>query len=930
MSGSVDPFRLLAGDVDFLATALGDVLKELEGERLFQLVETVRGLTKRLRAGAGDGASDELDGLLASLDTATAEKLVRAFTVYFQLVNLAEEVHRVRMNRHREAAASLHEPRSESLAAAVKVLRDEGWSRQEASDFLRSLDLQLTVTAHPTEVKRYTVRLKLERIGEALRRLHEVELAPRSARELKELIYAEIATLWLTREVAPERPHVIDEVKSALYYFRRSLLQVVPRLMADLEEALDDYFPPSDPPLRGHLAPAPQPPIPLLKFRSWIGGDRDGNPYVTPSVMREAFELQATVANEAYLADVDGLVQRLSQWEGRTMLTDEFRRALEERDDVDGASARFAGEPYRRWLEHLHGALRREGTAVRRLGKVSAASEDPGAAAHGGPGAPVGYPGGEDGYRADLAVLESALRFGHGERAADTFLRPAQRRVAAFGFALAPLDVREHSTVHERAVASILAAAGVHADYAAATEEERVALLARELASPRPLLRRDAAVNGEAERALAFLAEFRRVGRRLGSGAHGSTIVSMTAGASDVLEALLIAKEAGVTDIDATPLFETLDDLEAAPGIMRQLFSVQPYLDHVRRRGVQEVMIGYSDSNKDVGFVAASWVLYRAQDALADVCREFGIPLRIFHGRGTSIGRGGGPAGQALLAQPPGSVAGRMRLTEQGEALADRYADPDLAHRHLEQVMHAFILASANSRGELPPVDPRYREALDAAAQAAMRRYRDLTTAEGFMTFFQQVTPIEELAQLNLGSRPTRRAGAPTMANLRAIPWVFAFTQCRANLPGWYGLGAALGAIPVELAQEMYQRWPFFTTMIDFAQMSLAKADMSIFGAYLGLVDPELRPFGETIERHHGETVTAVEQVTGAPLLENDPVLARALVLRNPYVDPISRLQVELLRRLRSQPVDGPEREALKYGVMLSLLGVSAGMRNTG
>ncbi len=899
-------FKLLSGDVDFLASALGRVLRELEGKRVFTLVERVRHLTKRLRAGEDADASSELDELLAGLDTETAEKLVRAFTVYFQLVNLAEEIHRVRINRHREVTASVGEPRGESIAAAVKALRDQGMSRNEASAFVRNLDLQLTVTAHPTEVKRYTVRLKLERIGEAMRELHEVELTPRAGRVLREQIYAEIAILWLTREVAHERPTVIDEVKSALYYFRRSLLEVVPRIMGDLEQALEDYFPDEGPARPPHLAPAREAPMPVLKFRSWIGGDRDGNPYVTPEVMREAFELQARVANEAYVADVEGLVQRLSQWEGRTMLTDEFRAALASRDVTSGTSDRFSGEPYRHWLEHIYGALVREGNS---------------------PGA---YPRGEEGYRADLAVLEAALRFGHGGRPADAFLRPAMCRAAAFGFSLARLDVREHSAMHEAAIASVLAVAGVHPDYVSLSEDERVELLAREFVSPRPLLPYGAQVGEEARRALEFLAEFRRVDRIYGPETHGSTIVSMTAGVSDVLEALLLAKEAGVTRIDATPLFETLDDLRAAPTALRKLFGVEPYLAHVRGRGVQEVMIGYSDSNKDVGFLTASWALYQAQEELAAVCREFGVPLRIFHGRGTSIGRGGGPAGRAIMAQPPGSLAGRMRLTEQGEALADRYSDPDLAHRHLEQVMHAFMLASARDTRELPTVDPRYRKALDKAAEAAMDQYHALTRGEGFMEFFEQVTPIEELAQLNLGSRPTRRAGGASMSNLRAIPWVFAFTQCRANIPGWYGLGGALEGMDPGLAREMYREWPFFTTMIDFAQMSLAKADMNIFDSYLTLVDEKHRHFGATIKHHHAETVKLTEAVTGAPLLDNDPVLARALSLRNPYVDPISRVQVELLKRLRAQPSEGPEREAVAYGVMLSLMGVSAGMRNTG
>ncbi len=906
----MDEFAQLSADVDFLATALGDVIREQEGERLYDLVERVRGLTKRLREDHGDEAAHaQLDTILAEVSTADAEKLVRAFTVYFQLVNLTEEIHRVRVNRNRSLAATVDEPRSESLAAAALALKQQGATPQQARALLARLDLRLTLTAHPTEVKRYTVRLKLERVGDALKRLHQQEVPPREARRLRDVIYAEITTLWLTREVVEQRPSVVDEVKSALYYFRRTLLNVVPQLMEDLESALATYLPLER---EGSEASQPYPreargpQRPVVKFCSWIGGDRDGNPFVTPAVTRQAYELQAAVAMDAYLADIDLMVQRLSLWEKRAPLMHALREALARRVAVMGAGQRFEGEPYRQWLELVHRSL---------LAEAAQAGS---------------YPGGAQAYVDDLRLLETALELGHAQRAARTFVTPAVARAAAFGFALAPLDLREHSQKHEQAVDQLLRAAGVHPDYVSLAEPERVALLEGELESMRPLLRADAQPGDEAERALAFLHELRRARQVYGEGAYGSSIVSMTEGVSDVLEALLLATEAGLPDIDVTPLFETLADLDAAPAIMRRLFASPVYRRHVERRGAQEVMIGYSDSNKDVGLVTATWALYRAQEQLAALCRESGVRLRIFHGRGTSIGRGGGPAGQAILAQPPGSLAGSMRMTEQGEALADRYRDPELAYRHLEQVLHAFILASARDERPLEEVPSAYRTAMDEAAEVARATYHELINDPEFIPFFEQVTPIDELGRLNLGSRPTRRAGGRSVAGLRAIPWVFAWTQNRANVPGWYGLGAALEATGPELAAEMYLNWPFFRTMIDLAQMSLAKADMAVFVEYLDLVDPPLRRLGTQITARHAAAVRLVEGVTGAPLLAGDPVLRRTIDLRNPYVDPISRLQVELLRRLRALPPESPDGPELEYAVMLSLTGVSAGMRNTG
>jgi len=895
-----DAFEQLRADVGFLGSALGTVLRELEGDRLFDLVETVRAGTKARRAGDVT-AGEELRSRVAELDLPTAERLLRAFTVYFQLINLAEEIHRVRVNRLREARATPQAPRPESVAAAVASLKDQGWTREQVRAFMEGLDVQLTLTAHPTEVKRYTVRLKLERIASALRQASETTLSPRQEDRLTREVFAEIANLWQTRELFAVKPSVLDEVKSALYYFRRSLLDAIPRLMQDMEDALDGAF--------GRV---PGPPLPtVIGFRSWIGGDRDGNPFVTPEVTREATTLQAEAALDAYLADVDALVQRLSLWERRITLTKAFRDDLAELARTEGATERFPEEPYRQKLAYVHRFLERERAALR--------SPSP------------GYPGGAKSLVDDLTLVETTLERGQGGRAARAFVRPVLYRAAAFSFHLAPLDLREHSGVHERAVAQLLAHAGVTNDYAALDEEARVALLASELASPRPLAFPATTLGEEADRALAFLDEVRRTQRHFGEEATGSYVVSMTEGVSDVLEVLVLAKQAGVTAIDATPLFETEADLRAAPEVMRRLFALPTYRRHLERRGVQEVMIGYSDSNKDAGFLAANWALYRAQAGVAQVCREAGVPLRIFHGRGTSIGRGGGPAGQAILAQPPGSLGGRMRITEQGEALADRYADPDLAHRNLEQVAHAFILSSARDAGPLPELPQRYSEAMERASAAARTRYRGLLESDGFLDFFHTVTPIEEISRLNIGSRPARRRGDKSLQNLRAIPWVFSWTQCRANLPGWFGLGTGLEALEGDLTREMVQEWPFFGTVIDFAQMSLAKADLDIFERYLELVPGDLRErFGPVIRAEYDLSVAQIERATGHALLDHDATLARSIELRNPYVDPISFLQVELLGRLRSLPPESPEREELEYAVLVSLLGVAAGMRNTG
>lgn len=899
----VDPFRDLRDDVDRLGSTLGRVILDLEGAKTFAQVEEVRAITKRMRAEGPQGtARQALQQLLHGVDLASAERLLRAFTIYFHLVNVAEEIHRVRVNRLREAQATDARPRPESIAAAVAELAERGWSASDARRLVASLDLGLTVTAHPTEVKRYTIRLKLERIAEALREVRERDVGPTRTRERWEEIQAEISTLWSTRELFTKKPDVLDEVKSALYFYRRSLLDVIPRIHADLERALGEVY--------GRHDDRPLPAV--VTVRSWIGGDRDGNPFVTPEVTETAYALQSQVAMDAFERDVDLLVQRLSHWEDRTRLTPQFRRHLEEMESAFGPADRFAHEPFRRALWYVHRAL-------------TFAREARSAGYGGQP-----YPGGSAGYARDLERVADTLERGDEPLVARAFVRPALHRARAFGFPLAPLDLREHSSAHARSVAQLFAFAGVHSDYESLSEVDRLPLLEAEIASPRPLAPPHAEVGADAERALAFLAVQRTIVDTMGRSAVGSYVVSMTEAASDVLEVLVLAKQAGLRDVDVTPLFETQEDLDAAPGVLATLFAIPAYLEHVRRRGVQEVMIGYSDSNKDAGFLSANWALYRAQEGIAQVCSEASVSLRLFHGRGTSIGRGGGPAGRAILAQPPGSMFGRMRITEQGEALADRYTDPDLAHRHLEQVVHAMILSSARDVEGAEGVPSRYREALDRAAEASRTEYRRLLEAPGFLDFYAAVTPIEEIARLDVGSRPTRRSGDRSLTSLRAIPWVFSWTQCRANLPGWFGLGTGLRVLEVDLPREMYEAWPFFRAAIDFARMSLAKSDDVVFRRYLDLVEPDLQSkFGAWILDERARSIDAVERATGASLLGDD-TLSRSTSLRNPYVDPISFLQVELLERLRRRPLDADDRARTEEAVLVSLIGVSAGMRNTG
>ncbi|WP_293912197.1 phosphoenolpyruvate carboxylase, partial [Deinococcus sp.] len=692
-------------DVNLLGRTLGQVLREQEGEGFYNLVEEVRSLVRAARKGEGSAA---LQTLIAGLETGDAENLVRAFTWYFQLVNLAEEYERVRVLSETKGV------RSQSLERALLDLKDLGLSAEDTEALIARVNLGLTFTAHPTEMRRRTVR---NHLVEVARTIPELSL-PDLCEEATARVAAHIEAMWSTPELRRLKPTVQDEVKGGLSYLP-IIAVALPKLQRDLERAFMHVY--------GRHTSARLP----LSFNSWMGGDRDGNPFVTPDATRETLELHRERARELLLAQISQAYADLSQDDG-------------------------GEEPYRETLSALHLAVR-TGGGPDHHGPVDVLPE--------------------------LEALDARLRRGGQARSADQLLTPLLTVARTFGQHLVSLDLREHSQLTGAAVALLLREAGVSANYAELPEHAKLEVLSSELRSRRPLWPAAAPMPDELERTVGPIREVQKAVAQVGPRAFGRYIISMSESVSDILEPLLLAREVGFR-ILPVPLFETLGDLERAPTVMWELLGLPEYRA-VLGSDVQEIMLGYSDSNKDAGFLAANWALHEAQRRVSAVCVQAGVPWRFFHGRGTSIGRGGGPASRAILGQPAGTIDAGLRITEQGEALADKYSHPVLAHRNLEQALYGLLLSAARPQKEL---NPTWTEALTRAGAVSVKAYRDLVEDPSFLPFFEAVTPIHEISRLNIASRPVRRPGAPTLSNLRAIPWVMSWTQNRSNLPGWYGL----------------------------------------------------------------------------------------------------------------------------------------------
>ncbi len=904
------PIEHLREDVRLLGSLLGQVLQEQGGRGLLDLVERVRRQAISRRTEPSPEKEAELRKTLESLDLQDCYHVVRAFTLYFHLINLAEEHHRLRTLRDRELRGQ-PAPRPESLAAAVATVRQEGGSGARVTSLLERLEVKPVFTAHPTEARRASVLVHLREVADLLAGLNNPQVTPEERRRAVQSLLARITALWQTDEVRSRRPSPLDEVRGGLYYLERSAWRVAPVLYRDLEEAVEDTVPEAQRAVR-----------PFLRFGSWMGADRDGHPLVTTEVTQRTLELQRERVLRLYQEEVAALGRELSVSTRRAEVSEELLASAEAdlRELGLGPDLPPPPEPYRRKLHAVGERLRR--TADR---------------------SPGGYASPQEFLR-DLELVRRSLEANQAGRVARGRLQDLVVRVRTFGFHFASLDLRQESAVHGRVVAQLLRRAGLVEDYLALPEPDRAALLARLLeAEPVSLDPEDP----EAAEVVRLFQTVPAWQERFGQEACQTYIVSLTEGPSDILEVLWLAAQVGLfrygagevtSRLHVVPLFERIEELRRCGEIFDSLLRTPPYRAHLAAWGdLQEVMLGYSDSNKDGGYLVANWALHRAQRVLAEVARRHGFAVRLFQGRGGAIGRGGGPTERAILAQPPEALDGRLKLTEQGEVLAARYSNPLVARRHLEQLTSALLRASlASSHHPDLAQRERWEAIVEELAERSRAVYRALVYEDpDFPTYFAQATPIAEIARLNVASRPPARGRPDRVEDLRAIPWVFSWTQTRTNLPGWYGLGSALDgfarADPGAMAElrAMYAGWPFFRSVVDNAQISLGTADLEIARLYAELVEDEAvreRVYGR-IRDEFDLTVRRVLEVTGQrELLENSPVLQRSVRLRNPYVDPMNYLQVRLLRERRARPDDPEVAELLHHTVN----GVAAGLQTTG
>jgi phosphoenolpyruvate carboxylase len=909
----------LSAEIRKLGHILGEIIVKLEGKPILDLEEKLRLLAKSSRGG-DTRAEAELLIAVQKLSVSEAARMAMAFTVYFELVNLAEETHRVRLLRQRRRAQYSvpgTPPMRESIGAALREFKARNVPAGMVQSLLDKLSIELVFTAHPTESKRRTMLNKLQRLSHRLLNpgaLIEDEITgidnPRA-------LEREMTALWLTDRSRAARPEVTDEVRTGLWYFDTTLWQTVPLLQDELERALAETY------------PTVKAPKNWITFGSWMGGDRDGNPNVTPKVTSEAMMLHRQLALDKIQKSLRTLSQQISVSSRLDGVSSEVLKAIQTDSILDphlkSIRDRYPFEPYRMALIGLRDRV-----------MEASKSEKPALLLDFQGGATPALKSKDVSELLDLiaASLEShrAALLAEGE------LHRLRQQVTLFGLSVARLDVRQHSMRHETAMTEILKAVGVTPDYSALTEEEKLALLAKVLATPAPVLPDN--FTPETTDVVGSIRVLKRAIELFGKEAVGVYVISMTHDLSDIIEVQVFNHLVGVA-LDIAPLFETLGDLEAAPGILNQMFDFAPYWKHLESRGKhQQIMLGYSDSNKDCGYFTANWALFTAQETISDVCKKRGLGLTLFHGRGGSIARGGGPAAKAILAQPAGCYDAKIRVTEQGEVLSTRYHDPDLAFRIIEQMAYGVLLGAEAAQKEAN-VPASWRAAATEMSALAYGAYEALVHKDAeFIEFWKIATPIEEIGGLKLGSRPTFRRATKSVEDLRAIPWVFSWMQSRFVFPGWYGLGSALeqfaakGPEQAELLRTMYKEWMFFKATIDNAQLTLLKADMRIAFHYALLVPDEkirVRIF-DTIAEEFSRTEHAILAITGQKaLLEREPVLAKSVQLRNPYIDPLNYIQVEMIRRLRGlEDKTGAEADELRAVIELTINGVSGGLKNTG
>ncbi|MFD1710836.1 phosphoenolpyruvate carboxylase [Ottowia sp. GY511] len=921
----------LIEDIRLLGRLLGDVIREQEGDSAFELVEQIRQLSVAFRRDDDPKADKALKKLLEGLSGDQAVSVIRAFTYFSHLANLAEDQHHIRRRAVHERAGRSQDGR---LDAALVRLQDKGIAPETVVQTLAQSYVAPVLTAHPTEVQRQSILAAEQGIAELLAERDHLTtqallyakgpdaLTPRALAENEAQLKARVVQLWQTRLLRLTKLTVTDEIENALRYYETTFLREIPRLYAELEAQLGGT----------HLHP-------FLRMGQWIGGDRDGNPFVNADTLATALRRQSEVVLRHYLTEVHLLGGELSMAQRLAHVSPAMQALAEASPD---ANPHRVDEPYRRALTGVYARLAATlrhlagGEAARHAVMPQNAYADPAA------------------FLADLRTIEDSLRQHHGAALIAQRLAPLIRAVEVFGFHLATVDLRQSSDQHEAVLQELLATAQLEADYGALHEPARQQLLLRLLNDARALRVMGASYSAHTVSELAILETALRALRDYGREALRHAIISHTETVSDLLEVLLLMKEVGlmrgtldsdsaVADLVVVPLFETIEDLRQAAPIMRAYYAL-PGIAALWQRsgGEQDIMLGYSDSNKDGGIFTSNWELYRAELALVEVFDDLadshGIRLRMFHGRGGTVGRGGGPSYQAILAQPPGTVRGQIRLTEQGEIIASKYANPEIGRRNLETLVAATLEATL-----LQPTQgasPAFLQAAETLSRASMAAYRALVyDTPGFTDYFFTATPIREIAELNIGSRPASRKATQRIEDLRAIPWGFSWGQCRLTLPGWYGFGSAVdqfihapGADPAKqtaLLRRMVKQWPFFRTLLSNMDMVLAKSDLALAKRYSDLVpDAKLRQrIFANIRAEWRRTAEALALITGeSDRLAGNPALARSIQHRFPYIDPLHHLQVELLRRWR----DGAGDERVKLGIHMSINGIAAALRNTG
>ncbi len=901
----------LRADIRMLGTLLGESLVRQDGVELLDLVERVRTLSKTARSSTSSSEADELDAALALLDLPDAILLVTAFSTYFHLANIAEQVHRA----HEMAAPGADV--GSWIELAVDELQLAGMREEQVRPLLDRLELRPVLTAHPTESTRRSVLAKRARVAELLQEVDATAGDERARRRLERRLASVIDLLWQTDDLRLERPLPVDEAGSIIYYlellFRRVCVPV-------LEELADQL---------ARVGVVVEPRRRVLRFGTWVGGDRDGNPNVTPAVTLTILASLRERAVTNLVAAIDELIVDLSTSSRIAGATAELEDSLQrDRADLPEIYDRFirlnAEEPYRLKCSFIRQRLLHARDPLR--------------------GHEPRYQRQEE-LLEDLDIMRRSLLANRGELVAQTTVDRVIRQAATFGLSLAVMDIREHAEVHHRALSAVFDRLGeLSRPYGELSADERWRLLSDELRSRRPLIASTAQFDHETAAALELFRVIRSALDLYGDDTIESYIVSMTRGAGDILAPVVLAREAGLVDVGEgvarigfVPLFETITELRCADQILDELLGDDGYRRLVELRGgLQEVMLGYSDSNKDGGVVTSQWEIHRAQRRLRDCAARHGVQLRLFHGRGGTVGRGGGPTGEAILSQPPGALSGAIKITEQGEVISDKYGLSGLARRNIETALGATLEASAlHTTARNPPdVLQRWAEVMDSMSEAAFAAYRRLLDDPGLVEYFRSSTPVEELASLNIGSRPSRRSGpVQDLSALRAIPWVFGWTQSRQIVPGWFGVGTGLQQAQAMAGEaviaDMFRSWGFFRALISNVEMALAKTDLGITRRYVQrLVEPSVHYVFDMIADEYERTVAEVLRVVGAgSLLERQPILKRTLDVRDPYIDPISHLQVALLQRVRASTVVDP---LLSRALLLTINGIANGLRNTG